>query len=329
MFLKQYLTCVPLITSLLSCYAHPTIHRDVEGPIVIHQFEKGSWCENLAPTADGKVLVTRVDVPELYLIDPSLPPSSNAQLLATIANASSLLGITPISSNAYAFAAGSITAPTLFSIWRLDLSTSTPKISKIADVHETQLVNGIAQLPGNVDVLLLADSFAGVIWHFNMVSGALRVAINNTALALVSSAPEPLGVNGITVHDGHVYYTNSGAETFGRVPIDAHTGAATGPFSVLASKIANDDFAIGRGIAYTASGSLNEITQVDLAMDNAVKVFSGNPNSTAVAGPTSLRFGRTYETENTLFVTTNGGSRAPVNGSIVVGGSLLAFKFRW
>ena len=110
------------------------------------------------------------------------------------------------------------------------------------------------------------------------------------------------------------------------MPIDLNTGAATDPFSVLASNFTNDDFTLGRGVAYIASGMTEEITKVNLAKGNAVSVFAGNPNSTEVAGATSVRFGVSPKTRDTLFVSSNGGLVAPVNGSVTVGGAVLAFK---
>ncbi|KAF2237316.1 quino protein amine dehydrogenase beta chain-like protein [Viridothelium virens] len=331
MFLRWVLNLVSLISSILSCSASPVKTQTKNNPVVIHQFPVGAWCENLAPTWDGKILVTRADVPELYLIDPSQPPSNNAKLIATIPDSNALSGIVEVFPNVFAFAAGNISlttgtsTPGSFSIWRADLRTSTTTVSKIADVHQTAFVNGLTLLPAQAGMILLADSSFGAIWRFDTRTGTLELALNNTALAAPSGALGP-GVNGIRVQDGYLYYTNTAAEKFGRVPIDPNIGAATGAFTTLASNITNDDFALDQRAAYLASVETEEIILVNLVEHDAVSVFAGNPNSTEVAGPTSVRFGVTPKTKDTIFVTTNGGRPVPVSGTTVIGGELLAFK---
>ncbi|KAI9680265.1 MAG: hypothetical protein M1822_007264 [Bathelium mastoideum] len=328
---KKYLAYLSFVASSFLCSASPIIREALDNPIYIHQFQKGSWCENLAPTPDGKVLVTRFDAPELYLIDPSSPSLDNAQLVANLSDATALLGITPISPNVYAFGVSNASDPetskasNTYSIWRADLTTATPQISKVADVPAL-LGNGVTTLPGVADVILIADSYGGTVWHLNLATGASSVAINNTAFISPSTDELPFGVNGILVDGDYLYYTNSGRGIFGRVPIDSTTGAAVGPFCVLTSNITYDDFALRDGVAYLASGVLNEIIRVDLAQNDTVTVFAGAPNSLMVPGATSLRFGTAPQTKDTLYVSTNGGQEAPINGSLVVGGGLLAFE---
>ena len=332
--------CLAFLTmSLLSGSAFPVTSRVQTDPTLIHEFPVGSWCENLALTPDGKLLVTRLDMPELFLIDPSQPSSSNAELLATIPGAAMLTGITSVCSKVYVFAVStvplakvmtnSVSPAGSWSIWRADLTQSTPSISKIADIPQAVSINGVTLLSSLAGTILLADASAGVVWRFNTLTGALHVAINDTALAAPSgsSGAISIGVNGIRVSDDYLYYTNTGRKDFGRVPIDPLlTGAALSSFSVLASNIGVDDFTLREGTAYIASGPTNEITKVDLATGDKVTLFAGNPKSTEVEGATSARFGVTSATKDTLYVTTNGGLEAPINGTDVVGGSVLAFQ---
>ena len=86
-----------------------------------------------------------------------------------------------------------------------------------------------------------------------------------------------------------------------------------------------DGFAVDQdGTVYVAEMTENVVTRVQL--DGSQAVFAGNLNSTDVAGATSAAFGRTEGARDVLYVTTNGGISAPVNGSIVEGGKVVTIE---
>lgn len=58
------------------------------------------------------------------------------------------------------------------------------------------------------------------------------------------------------------------------------------------------------------------------------KVIAGNLNSTEVAGATSAAFGRTRIDHNILYVVTGGTETAPVNGTYVEPGKVVALDLR-
>lgn len=88
-----------------------------------------------------------------------------------------------------------------------------------------------------------------------------------------------------------------------------------------------EDFANARdGTVYLATGNENVITEVEPNGDAAI--VAGNSNSTEIAEPTALAFGRTWRDWNTLYVTTGGGIGDPINGTVVVGGRIVALDFR-
>lgn len=70
-----------------------------------------SWAENLAVRSNGQLLVTLLDVPEVYQIDPF--GSHHTQLIEQIPVAGGLLGITEIQPDVFAIVAGNRSLPGL------------------------------------------------------------------------------------------------------------------------------------------------------------------------------------------------------------------------
>jgi hypothetical protein len=84
-----------------------------------------------------------------------------------------------------------------------------------------------------------------------------------------------------------------------------------------------NDFAVGKdGAIYLATGTENVITGV--RADGEMRILAGGLNSTEVAEPTSLVWGRTERDKDILYVTTGGWLGGPVNESVVVGGQVLS-----
>lgn len=134
-----------------------------------------------------------------------------------------------------------------------------------------------------------------------------------------------LGINGLRYLDGYVYYNNSPRRLFCRVPFDARAGSPTGEPEILAEGVEADDFAVrrerGGPVGYLAGLDTNVVTRV--AVGGEVGVVAGGLNSSDVAGASSAAFGGAGDV---LYVTTGGGSAAPVNGSFVEGGKVVAIR---
>lgn len=297
----------------------------------VYQFPEGAWVENLAVRPNGQLLVTRLDVPELYLVDPI---QRSATLVHSFADASGLLGITEISRDVYAVGGGRVflgnatTVPGSFTVWKVDMRSRRVSVSKIAKVLESGLLNGMAFLDNGNHTLLVADSDKHVIWRVNMRTGAYSVALADETMLPAAGAPIPIGVNGVEVRGGFVYYTSSTKGLLCRVPVDA-TGSATGPFEILATWTFVDDFILDAGgTAYITAIDTNEIVRA--RPDGTTSVIAGGLNSTFVAGPTAVQFGRTRKDLDTLYITTSGAQVFPVNGTFTEGGKVVALRLaRW
>src|SRR5262249_12051664 len=137
-------------------------------------------------------------------------------------------------------------------------------------------------------------------------------------------SPVPIGINGIKVHCGYVYFTSLTQEKFCRVPFNEGRSAA-GPIEVLATGFFQDDLILTRdGRAYITTNLENTIVEW-INGQKGVKVIAGNLNSSAVAGATAVQFARKGNDidEETLYVTTSGGLAAPVNGTFTEPGKVV------
>jgi len=236
--------------------------------------------ENIAIKQSGDILVTSVSSNVLYQIshNSSYPPTA----VATIPNATSLLGITELEKDVFYVIAsqisGIVAAPGSNSVWRVDLrspcscanGTAMPQdiLSHVAQFADAGLLNGMSRLSADDSAhLLLADSAAGAILKLNVYTGAHEVVVRDPSM-------DPhldglgVGVNGIHVVGTTLYYTSLDAGTFSAIPICPETGLPIGPVETIVGGIAfGDDFAIlptGDKALITNNGEFT-LTLVDIA----------------------------------------------------------------
>ncbi|KAL2782999.1 hypothetical protein BJX66DRAFT_319326 [Aspergillus keveii] len=263
--------------------------------------------ENIAIRSNGHLLLNAITEPVVYTLDPRAA-TPTATPLHQFDGATGLAGITEVSPDVFALVVGNYSVHELkgiqgsFGIWKLDLTSGTPVVSKITSIPEGQPLNGMTTASENV--VLVADSPVGIVYSVNINTGAYQVAIQDTQFQPPPGSPFPLGVNGIHRRDGTLYFTNSGLNTFGKLPITAQ-GTAAGVISIIASAPANnfyDDFALD-------AGGNPWITLHPHALE-IVRLPSGSHsialNSTEVVHPTSCIFGNSCDTKRTLYVVTAG-----------------------
>ncbi|MCJ1328034.1 hypothetical protein MMC10_004709 [Thelotrema lepadinum] len=294
----------------------------------VYQFPNGSWAENIAVRPNGNLLITRIDVPELYQIDPS-SPNSTAEIVFSFP-ALATLGIAETSPDKFAIVAGNCTLAGSqtgsYSIWSVDFGNQTQgkaaNVAKIVDIPEGQFLNGLSKV--NDHTVVVGDIFAGVIYGVNIKTGKHYVASTDPAIAAVPGAF--VGVNGIRAKDGFLYFVNSGSNVFGRFPIGAD-GKQTGNSSIIATVLepyqSYDDFTYNKdGNFYLVTGGGNSIEEVTPGGQGQIIV--GSQNSTVLAEPTSAHFGRGAKDRGTLYITTAGdeGYNNEIKG--IVGAQVVA-----
>jgi hypothetical protein len=162
-----------------------------------------------------------------------------------------------------------------------------------------------------------------------MDSGAYSVAIQDPSML---ANPRPgipsIGINGMKIQQGHLYFVNLVEGTLCKIPINPSTGAATGPVNMITTSIFGaDDFALdASGTPYIAENPFNELLLVK--PNGATQVLAGDPQSAALIGATSAAFGRTANDAKTIYVTTCGGLAAPINQTYTEGAKVVAVQLK-
>lgn len=297
----------------------------------VSRFPNGTWVENIAVRSNGHLLVTLLSAPEVWDVD-TLSGSRRlvAQFVPTPGVGAG--GIAEVEPDVFAVATNNLTVAPLNSvlnsgiIWLVDLRGRRPSVKKVTDVPEASSLNGMTRLDDGGRVLV-SDPGSGTVFRVDTRTGSVAVAIKDP---LFVAAPPPalqLGVNGIRLRGRDLFFANSGQGLLGRVPIHAD-GTAAGTARVIATDITPDDFALRPGTS-EAFACLNPDNTVSLVTPNgAVAPIAGSIGSTLIPNPTSAQFGRTIVDAGTLYVTTAGGLAAPVNGTFIEGGKVVAIDVR-
>ncbi|OAG00023.1 uncharacterized protein CC84DRAFT_1076353, partial [Paraphaeosphaeria sporulosa] len=250
------------------------------------------FAENIAVRPNNHLLITSLSTSALHTLDPYGPNTTT--LLPPISNANGISGIAELQPDLFAVSAGlwntTERRATNETIWTIDFRQAPPAFTKVVEIPETTILNGLTAIPGT-SIVLASDSAIGAIYSVDVGKRSYAIAIQDPILTPVGPAPN-LGVNGIEVHGSDLYFANSGRGVLGRFPIN-RAGRATGEAEVVAQFNASvnsaiDDFAIDEGgIAYVAFHP-NTIFKVGRGGKTEV-VVSGEGE---VRDPTSLALGR-------------------------------------
>ncbi|MCJ1385947.1 hypothetical protein MMC17_009072 [Xylographa soralifera] len=325
-----------LLTALGTVAAHSPTHEYAVRQ-VYDFLNPGSWIENLAVRSNGHILATRLDLPQLYQFSP-LVPNPEPTLIHAFSSTTNFTGLTGITELAghpdvFAFIAGNFSAaavttePGDSAVWRVDMRQRTPTVIEIAPIPQAAVPNGMVSLDAAENAVLISDSTLGNVWRLDLHSGLYNVAINDPKMNKIQPS-DTRTVNGIRIFGGYLYFTNSDALFLARIPIHAN-GTAAGASEIVGYSVGNgmmfDDFAVDDGgTAYVATGNGNAVTQI--TPDGRATIIAGNLNSTELASPTSVRFGRMNQDRRTIYVTTAGGLEAPINGTVIIGAQLAAIE---
>lgn len=300
----------------------------------IYQFpEKDHWFENLVVRSNGMILATELTAAKLWHIDPS---DGGIYLVHDFPEYLGLLGIVEYQPDVFAFIAGNFSIvegfksyPGTYSIWSVDFNCGT-KVTKIADVPGAGFLNGMAYLESD-DTLLLADSDLGVIWSLSLKTRVSTIGISDPLMQKVTlDAPD--GINGLKVYGHELWFTRGFVALVARIPI-SNKGIALGPAEIVGTGLNStwtmDDLVVNsKGQAYNAIPFQNLIARYDGSGGPPI-VIAGNLNSTEIAEPTSLAFGRSGNgtvDEHVLYVATGGAIADPIDGNITVGGQIIKIQ---
>lgn len=208
--------------------------------------------ENSVLRPNGHLLFTTLTNPQLYTIDPSEP---TAEVVAWLpGGVTALTGIAEVGDDVFAVAGGirgsfNYTEETIFTV---DFSGATEQnpnatvISTVAKLPNAVMLNGIAALPSNPHVLVIADSRLVCLWRVDIDTGSVSKAIESTLMNATASATVPVGIDGLKISaDGsYACFSNVNWAFLARVPI-ADNGTslvATGDIEIVTNFEADDDW---------------------------------------------------------------------------------------
>lgn len=299
----------------------------------IWEWPKYTFLENLRMRENGSILTTRLDTPLLLEIDPT--SGQGPHIVHEFKGYLAVGGITETLPNLFTVVAGNFSLFTLtsfpgtYAVFTVDYrpkaisKSGAPTIKKLTDMPTAGFIDGTTYVPESEE-MYMADAQRGLIYEMDIHNGKYHIAVNNTLTQ--KCHPKDLeAVNGIKYFNSTLFWTNSGCGTYAKIAIDKK-GAPVGKASIVSNpKLSMDDFAIdAQGTAYLTASFINQI--VTIGPEGKLTSVAGNWNSTSVAQPTALIFGRTKadKKKGTMYVTTAGGIGDPINGTTIIGAQLLA-----
>ncbi|KAJ6004302.1 hypothetical protein N7499_000372 [Penicillium canescens] len=311
-------------------FAAPHQQRGYQSSLAstVFQLEQnGTWFENLAAQRNGSLLATRMDVPELWSINPSknISRKSCGSVLFRFPNATSVLGITEIDKDVFAVIAGNVSLPSVtptpgsFVIWTIDLTSAEPKAKILAPMPAGQFLDGMSKF--NDNLLLISDTAKGVVWRLDITTGNYSEALRDPIMLPAAGQPIAVGVNGINVLGDNVYFTSTTQEVFARVQVDENA-AAVGPIQQLVSGFTFDGFALAEdGTAYLSTNPQNELIKV--TPEGRVHMVAGGQFRITIGGSTAVT---TNNDLSLLYVTTSGAQFAPILGETTEPAKVVAIR---
>lgn len=327
--LWRFLVCTTFASVTTQANAHPIMATTTTGGPAstkpIHQFASvGSWAENIAVRPNGNLLVTLLSpLPQLWQITEPWTDEPVATLVHTFPadQLNGLVGIAETAPDVFVAAGINMTTPSLSSAWEVSFETSddgseSVATRKIAEIPNAIVLNGVATVPGCGDkpssAVLIADSIAGVVFRVDTQTGNVTTAAKVPEMAPLGNitSDKNIGINGIKIRDGYLYFDNSYAATLYRVKIDeagfVAADAVVETVAVISEESFLDDFVFdSRGDVYIASNHGSTVRKVDVTTGNSV-VVAGAAGQQTVLGDTAAAFGRTDQDRDVLYVTTSG-----------------------
>jgi streptogramin lyase len=265
---------------------------------IVAEWPEGTFLENLAPapTHPGSWLVTITSHKRIDRVD----PGGKHDTVVELPNAVTGIATTDLGTF---FLTGVLGAPG-WQLARLDESAAGHAI--VCDVPDLVLGNG---LTWDGHRLLAVDSGLGHVLAIDPVAGSSSVWLAHELLTKVNPDTPLPGANGIAVHEGWVYLTNSERAQLLRCPVASHS--PSGELEVVAERLAGDDLDIdAQGRVYLATHVYHSVLRLD--PDGQRADIAGIDQG--VAGSTSAALDPRDPTA--LFVTATGGLLSPPEGGV-------------
>jgi sugar lactone lactonase YvrE len=268
--------------------------RDLAPARVVVSYPAGTFLESVLALPDGDLLVNSHLDGLIHRVTPSNGTTTPfARVPGTIA------GLAPAAEGAF-IVSGWLEGkqPAIFHV------SATGTVKTLLPLPDAQFPNGVARLTASR--YLVADSYRGVIWDIDAATPSARLWLEHPTLARPSATNPVPGVNGLKLHDGALFFSNTQASTLHRLALTP-AGLPDGEPVLVAAPVNLDDFAFGPdGALYGTTHVFNNVIRINPAT-GAVAVIA----ETEVLGSTAATFGATAADAATLYVVGNGGLTLP------------------
>ena len=197
---------------------------------LVHQFPNQTKLENLAARSNGGLILTQVNQPFVYYLDPTAWKPS-PKTLYHFPNCSGMTGVVETDPDVFVVIAGNWSAenhkavPGTFSAWSIDFNTRAPPVKMITAIPDAAGLNGLTGIEGSPHLILMADSDLGAVWRLNTKTGGYSIAIENPLFSTCQKT-FPIGINGISTYGAKLYFMNSAEGFYGRIPLTDDGGPA-------------------------------------------------------------------------------------------------------
>jgi SMP-30/Gluconolactonase/LRE-like region len=183
-------------------------------------------------------------------------------------------------------------------------------IELLATLPDAIFLNGLTRLQG--ERYLLADSFRGAIWEFNLENHSTKIWLEHPLLGRSNPESQIPAVNGLKFFNGDLYASNTEQQLILKIAVDASGNPGEPEVWVRNNNI--DDF------AFDVDGNLYGATHV---FNSVVKISPEGKTTTiataeqGVVGSTAIAFGRTDKDNTCIYIVGNGGMFLPPPTGIV------------
>lgn len=269
----------------------PAIYADT--PVVllpaqpVATFPVNTFLENLAILPSGDIYITNHEVGAVIRLDVDGNLTIYAQLSGKVS------GIAWIESNQF-----------LVNGWNAEgvpfvAVLSDGEVQFIQTLPEAQFLNGI--LPLSARHYLMADSYRGAIWLFDIITKTTQLWLEHSLLARSDGANPFPAVNGLKRFGHSLYASNTQRMLLLHIPLDENLKPQEPEIFVEGTNL--DDFAFdSHGNLYGATHVYNSVIRIDRNRHTTIVAQAEQ----GVVGCTAVAFHGTD-----LYVITNGGMFLP------------------
>ncbi|KAI1327731.1 hypothetical protein F5Y16DRAFT_184541 [Xylariaceae sp. FL0255] len=294
-----------------------------------------SFLERIIRRPNGDFLVTQLEKEgQLWLLKNAISPDAHLTALHNFAPANGVAGIAAVAEDTYIVMAQQFysfldAVPNTTTIWEIEFPapfSDNYVLRKAASIPSAGFLNGMATLPQYPTVALLGDSFNGQVVRLDVNTGKYETVLDVPELHASAGAAFPVGINGLQIHNGYMYWSNTARVGMYRIAINEHgyprNGSQTETLAIIAGISGIDDFRFDKlGNIWSLANLDNQVFVLEKGLDpwseyHTYQFVAGGLNSSEIPGPTDCAWG-VGEQSHILYATTSGGSKAPINGTYV------------